>query len=371
MDKSSNNSNTQVVQSKQKKYTKEAVYLQRLKRKLLKHVYLLRAAIAILFVGIVVIVYGLLANLARESGLSQKAALARDFLLPKSELLNSSNGKTNILILGKGGAGHDAPDLTDTMILATIDHNLPKATLISLPRDIWVDPLKTKLNSVYYWGNQKEANGGLVLAKSTVEEIVGLPIHYALVFDFSSFKEVVEVLGGIDVEVQTAFVDTKFPIAGKEDDLCGGDPDFGCRYETVEFKSGLQTMDSETALKFVRSRNAEGDEGTDLARGARQQKVIDAVVGKFLSKEILLSPKRINQIIDITLASFETDMQQNQLATIARFIYNAKNEIINKTIPQELLENPKDRANYDNLYVFVPVSGDWKEVQEWVKATTQ
>lgn len=371
MDKSSNNSNTLDDIPKQKKYSREALLFHRLKRKLLKHVYLLRAAIAILLIGIVIVVFSLLANLAHESGLTQKVTLARDFLIPKSELLNSSNGKTNILILGKGGAGHDAPDLTDTLILATVDRTVPKTTLISIPRDIWVDPLKTKINSVYYFGNQKEAGGGLVLAKSTVEEIVGLPIHYALVFDFSSFKEVVEVLGGIEVEVQTAFVDEKFPIAGKEDDLCDGDPEFACRFETIEFKAGLQAMDAETALKFVRSRNADGDEGTDLARGARQQKVIDAVISKILSKEILLSPKRMTQVIDITLASFETDMQQNQLATIARYIYNAKNNMVNQAIPEDLLENPRDKINYDNLYVFVPTSGDWKEVQEWVKATTQ
>jgi len=113
-----------------------------------------------------------------------------------------------------------------------------------------------------------------VLAKSVAEEIVGIPVHYAVVVDFDFFQKVIDELGGIEVDVETDFVDDRYPIKGREDDLCNGDPKFSCRYETVEFKKGLQFMDGGAALKFVRSRNAEGDEGTDLARIARQEKVI-------------------------------------------------------------------------------------------------
>src|SRR5690606_10518850 len=98
--------------------------------------------------------------------------------------------------------------------------------------------------------------------KTQVEKIAGVPVHYAVVVDFNAFENVIDLIGGIEVNVLTPFVDSKYPIPGKENDLCGGDPEFTCRYETLVFEKGLTFMDGETALKFARSRNAEGDEGT-------------------------------------------------------------------------------------------------------------
>ena len=67
--------------------------------------------------------------------------------------------------------------------------------------------------------------------------------------------------------IPKAFTDSQYPIAGKENDACGGDATFACRYKTVQFQAGSQHMDGKTALMYVRSRHAEGDEGTDFARG--------------------------------------------------------------------------------------------------------
>jgi len=146
----------------------------------------------------------------------------------------------NILILGKGGQGHEAPDLTDTVIFASLKHNDPTLALVSLSRDIWIPELRAKLNSAYYWGNQKQENGGQILAKSTVEQIVGKPIHYIVVVDFSGFKNIIDTLGGIEVEVERSFIDERYPISGREADDCGGDdPEFLCRFETVSFAASI------------------------------------------------------------------------------------------------------------------------------------
>jgi LCP family protein required for cell wall assembly len=269
--------------------------------------------------------------------------------------------------LGKGGLGHESPDLTDTIVFASIGHNDHSAVFISLPRDIWISSLRAKLNSAYYWGNQKQEKGGVLLAKSTVEEIVGQPVQYALVIDFSGFEKIIDVIDGIDVDVQNNFTDEKYPIAGRENDNCGGDREYKCRYETISFEKGIQKMDGATALKFVRSRNAQGDEGTDLARAARQEKVIVAIKSKILSVDVLLSPRRLRELIKAVTGSIETDIGPEQAAILARRILQAKDSLNTHILPENLLINPPPLPKYDNLYVFIPKNGDWSKIHDWVE----
>ncbi|MEJ2441683.1 MAG: LCP family protein, partial [Patescibacteria group bacterium] len=98
-----------------------------------------------------------------------------------AQKIQTTEDRTNILILGRSGEGHDSPDLTDTIIFASVGHTDHSVKLISLPRDIWIPELRAKLNSTYYWGNQRQKGGGIILAKSTVESILGQPVHYGLV----------------------------------------------------------------------------------------------------------------------------------------------------------------------------------------------
>src|SRR3990167_9409715 len=230
--------------------------------------------------------------------------------------LESDNGRVNVLLLGIGGKGHEGPDLTDTIILASVDKGAKDVVLIAIPRDLWVPNLSAKINSAYAHGQEKQNGKGLDLAKETVSTLLGIPVHYAFRIDFNGFIEAVDLVGGLDVEVENSFVDPKYPISGKEDDLCGltietqekdgvfeqvvkdatgsaiplsaindeNDP-FTCRYEELSFTKGLRHMDGAVALKFVRSRHGTGGEGSDFARSARQQKVILAFRQKVLSTE--------------------------------------------------------------------------------------
>lgn len=278
--------------------------------------------------------------------------------------------KVNFLVLGKGGAGHEAPDLTDTMIFVSLkikDKNRkPGVYLISLPRDIWIEPLRTKLNSVYYWGNKKEPGGGLAFSKAVVEDVVGETIHYGLVVDFSLFKEVIDTLGGVDIYVEEPFVDEWYPIAGRENDSCNGDPLFKCRYETVEFKEGWQKMDGGTALKFVRSRKSQGDEGNDLARAKRQQLVIKAIIGSLKKKDFWLSFNRVKSLLVLINKYVETDLDEKTMIALAKHFFKARSNIENEVLSQDLFIVPPRLPKYDNLYVFIPKSGDFKEVHKWV-----
>jgi LCP family protein required for cell wall assembly len=350
-----------------KKIDKRKIAISRFKRKLLKHVWLIRTGLIALILFGFYLFYFLISLILGRLGVISYMGLIGDFIFTPTQKIQTREDRTNILILGKGGEGHEAPDLTDTVIFASITHINPSLSLVSLPRDIWIPELRAKLNSTYYWGNQKKENGGLILTKSTVESIVGQPVHYGLVIDFSGFMKIVDVLGGVEVNVEGAFVDEKYPIAGKEDDECDGDPEYRCRYETISFEKGLQTMDGETALVFARSRNAEGDEGTDLAREIRQQKILAAIQTKTLSSEVLFSPKKILSVWEVVRESVETDIDPSVGAILARRLLQTRSIIESHVLPEDLLVNPPVQYRYDNLYVFVPEAGDWEEVHSWIE----
>jgi LCP family protein required for cell wall assembly len=300
-------------------------------------------------------------------GLKNTYILASNFITAPVENVVSDNGRTNILIMGKAGGEHEGTDLTDTMILASVQLGKPTISLTSIPRDLWIPEIRAKVNSAYYWGNQR-SEGGIPFAKSTVEKVVGVPIQYGLVIDFSAFKDIVDAIGGIEVNVERPFTDQRYPIEGRENDLCDGDPLFACRYETLSFDAGAQKMDGDTALKFVRSRMAEGDEGTDQAREARQQKVIGAIKSKVMSPKVFLNPRRVIAVFDIVQNSVETDINIQTAAVLARKAVDAGESIKQYLIPDALLVNPPINKTYDSQYVFIPKAGNgnWKDVHAWV-----
>jgi len=231
--------------------------------------------------------------------------------------LQPKPGRTNFLVLGISGGDHSGPDLTDSIIFFSVESQSGKGLLLSLPRDIWIAPLRTKLNSVYHYQ-------GLEATKQNVGEILGQKIDYSLVIDFNLFTKIVDELGGVTVNVERTFDDFKYPIAGKEDDLCNGDKEYKCRYEHVHFDAGLQTMDGVTALKYVRSRNAEGEEGTDFARSQRQQRLLAAIKEKIFTPQIILNPRKIMSLWNLVMANIKTDVPQDEYTNLLKIALRMK-----------------------------------------------
>lgn len=288
--------------------------------------------------------------------------------------LKETSGRTNILILGIAGGNHDGANLTDTMIFLSVDTKTYAMTMVSIPRDIWVDSLKSKINSAYEFGEEKRKGGGLILTKAVVEDTLGQPVHYALLINFSGFTKMIDRLGGLDIEIENSFDDPKYPIAGLENDLCDGDPEYLCRYERLHFDKGLQTMNGEQALKYVRSRQAEGDEGTDFARSRRQQKMLTSFKNKILSYKILLSPGKILALQKEFGENVSTDIQTSEiddLLKISRKLNSSKIKTLvldtgdEKTGREGLLINPS-AWEYKGAWVLVPKAGNWGEIQRYI-----
>jgi LCP family protein required for cell wall assembly len=255
--------------------------------------------------------------------------------------------------MGMGGGNHEGSDLTDTIIVMSVKPENSTMSLISLPRDIWSETLQDKINSAYHYGEAKVKGGGITLAKVVIEDIIGIPLHYALIMDFSEFKTIIDLAGGIDINIRNGFTDKDYPVEGKENDECGGDPLYRCRYREVTFISGTQHMDGETALIYVRSRHAEGDEGTDFSRSRRQQEVLVALKDE-LSRPLQII--RLRQNLNIFRAldkATDTDMTVGVLLTLIKTGGKADSRKIRKITLDDMFTSPPEYL-YGGRYVLIP-----------------
>ena len=189
-------------------------------------------------------------------------------------------GKVNFLILGSDElANRDSErPLTDTMIVASLNLKTAQISLFSLPRDIWVTSAKTKINALYADSMTANPNDPTKLPKQTIEELTGVPIQHTIIIKLNALSELVDIVGGVDVNVKESFTDPLFP-RSDVDVTKVHDPRL--LYETVSFASGSTHMSGADVLKYVRSRHSTGDQGSDNARGSRQQDVILALIEKF------------------------------------------------------------------------------------------
>src|SRR5260221_1552481 len=139
-------------------------------------------------------------------------------------------------------------------------------------------------------------------------------------------------------------------------------------------------MDGDTALKFVRSRHAAGAEGTDIARAARQQIIISSIVKKAITPQVFTNLVIDKKMIAIAKENIETDLKPSEEATLARFAFNAKDNMKSYTIPDNLLYNPPNEYKYFNklfthAFVFIPnnkqsIYGntlDFGDIHNWVQ----
>ena len=288
--------------------------------------------------------------------------------------LDQTDGRTNILALGvdrrsnRGFVG----GLTDTIMVVSLDAKKKDATIISIPRDLWVEmeecekQPRGKINSAY-------ACGGFELTQKVVGEVLGIPIHYFAIVDFESFEEAIDILGGVEVDVERAFDDYTYPIFGKELDQCDGDPEYNCRYEHLHFDAGLQHMDGETALAFARSRHAEGSEGSDFARIKRQQKVALAAKDKALSLQTLTNPGKLRELYDLFSDSIETNVGFKEVERFYQLSRSFEDGQVNSYLldgswdNEEALLHTPEKELYGGAYVLVPKAGNYFEIHYFVQ----
>jgi LCP family protein required for cell wall assembly len=220
---------------------------------------------------------------------------------------NTTKERVNILLLGIDQRESEAslPTRTDTMILLTIDPVGKTMGMLTIPRDLWVPipgldkGLEERINTAHFYGDvYKYPGGGPALAKKTVQYNLGVPVHYYVRVDFKSFEKIVDVLGGVTINVENAIRDNEYP-----------DGNYGTI--SIYIPAGLQHMDGETALRYVRTRHADSDFG----RTRRQLQFLVAMRDQALKLNILPKvPSLISQFRD----SVKTDLSANEIISLAR-----------------------------------------------------
>jgi len=212
--------------------------------------------------------------LAFGSAISTQSSLST-----QTGYMNTSD-RVNILVMGYGGSGHDGAYLTDSMVVMSLMPQSHHTTLISVPRDLWVqNPPNsgnyTKINAVYPIASQNNANAvaGGDAAAQKVSLVTGLDIKYWITINFAGFRDFINAIGGVDVNVPDNFK-AKYP--------ANDDPTINPNWKTVQFTKGLHHMDGETAIEYARARYVIDNpaEGTDFARSARQQLIMKAALAK-------------------------------------------------------------------------------------------
>ncbi len=250
----------------------------------------------------------------------------------KPELKKDPTGNfTNALIIGVDTRENGNYANTDTMIFLSYNHTTHNIVMISVPRDFLVETDKTthwynKINGVYSYNESLKQGSGLEALKTTIEEVVGQQIQYYAMVDFKAFTQIIDAVGGIDVNVENSFTDYYYLDS-----------------TTVSFTAGPQTMDGETALKYARSRKSlDNGEGTDYARARRQQKVISALQEKIISTDTLANPKTLIQI----LSSLSDSIKVSE--------FTQDDVIAALTIGKDMLQN----GNKHYSFVLDPASGN-------------
>lgn len=308
------------------------------------------------FLGLIIVVGGFLAYktfIATKKIIQENVGGGAPAILDKTsprELKGEGDGRINILLLGMGGEGHAGSYLTDTVMVLSIDPKTKKVAMLSIPRDLYIYIGKgyNRINTMYWTGEKdKIKGGGLAYSKEVVSDLLDINIHYGVMVDFNGFKDIVNALGGVTVNVDKDLVDTTYPTEK------GG-------YQTLKIKKGTQQMNGELALKYARSRHST----SDFDRAARQQKLMVAIKEKAFKLETILDPTKISGLMDALGNHLKTDIQ---LWEIQRLIEIAKevdaSKIVNKVINGE--EGLVKTTMINGMSVVVPISGDYSEIRKF------
>jgi polyisoprenyl-teichoic acid--peptidoglycan teichoic acid transferase len=263
-----------------------------------------RIGIALLVLVLLLLVWGVASYFAFASGV--KSAHKRlppgteEALTRQNALLLST--PSDILLLGTDHAdqaGHESAQRSDSIMLLRTDPSRHRISYLSIPRDLRV-PIPGLGDSKV---NAAMQSGGPALAIKTIQSYTGLPINHVIVVDFARFKEVIDAIGGITVNVPEPII-SKFDCPYPTETRCS-------RWDGWRFAKGPQHMDGKRALIYSRVRkNSLNAADTDVTRTARQQEVLQAMLSKMtrvttLAKLPFIGSKLVKPLAtDLSAAQF-------------------------------------------------------------------
>jgi LCP family protein required for cell wall assembly len=293
------------------------------------------------------------------------SALALSKEIDPNTLNGEGDGRVNILLTGKGGENHEGGQLTDTIMIASLDPINNGVVLLSVPRDLWVKPdglWPMKINAVYnsareqyLYDNPKQSKeaetAGINALEKVVEEYMGVKINYYGMVDFTAFEEAVNTLGGITVNMPEDYYDPTMLIGGKY----------------LKLDAGPNVLDGGHTLGLARSRY--GAERGDFDRGRNQQLVLLGIKDKVLSTGTFVNPLKISQLLSTFGNRVSTNFSVDDLMRLYELSKNIPNENITNVDLAMEGEAVVTTGNIGGQSVVYPIAGidDYSEVKKFVR----
>lgn len=302
-------------------------------------------------------------------GGSSAAALSSN--VDPTLLKGEGDGRVNILLLGVGGASHKGGDLTDTIMVASVDPVNNQAVLLSIPRDLWSKMPNNyvgnynKINAAYeagkykYIGRQDSDNkdrkavlAGFQGIDGVVERIAGIPIHYNMLVDFKAFSQAVDTVGGITVNAPEELRD---PTMAWENG-----------WSSVLAKQGSNDFNGKQALNYVRSRQT----SSDFARGERQRLVMVALKDKTANMGTLTNPVKLSNLMSAFGDNVQSDISISDMTRMATIMKNIPSNQIQSVGLAENGNSFVTTGNINGMSVVIPKAGleDYSKIQAYIRS---
>lgn len=293
----------------------------------------------------------------------------------ETPLKGETNGRINILLAGDStdDPNHAGAQLTDSILLLSIDTKNRTAFLLSIPRDLWVyvpgmssyQKINTA-NTITNFSTPGYPSGGMGELEQIVQSQLGIPIDYYGLMDYGAFKDAVNAVGGVTITIQSP------------DPYGLYDP-----YTNLKLPNGPVTLDGQQALNLARARGdgpgAYGFPNSDFDRTSHQRQLFLAVAAKAKSAGVLANPVKISDLFSALGNNFQTDLSlQNVLrliqitkgispTTIQSYSFSST---ISSTTPNPLLINYTDPSSGEEALIPSSGIGDYGQLQQYYEQLT-
>lgn len=284
----------------------------------------------------------------------------------KAPLRQDENGRSNILVFGTSedneGGDHPGGNLTDSIMMVSMDQTKKNAFMVSMPRDFWVEYEEScdvgyegKINAAYMCGSgdgQDEQAGAEALRKK-VGEVFGLDIQYYAHVNNTVLRDAVNAVGGVEVKIES-------------DDPRGiYDPNFDwqCNHQCNMVKyanNEVAQLDGDHALALARARNAQGGYGLaggNFDRERNQQKIIRALQQKAINAGTLMNFGKVTGLIDALGNNLRTNFQIKEIRTLTDLAQEINGDKLQSLSLEDEEAAVVTTGNYAGQSIVRPVSG--------------
>jgi len=293
--------------------------------------------------------------------------------LSAAPLKCEGSGRCNIILAGNSAddPGHDGANLTDSIMIVSIDMKNNTAFMLSVPRDLYVNIPGNgyaKINEAYPDGQSEHfkqagyASGGMGLLEKTVSQDFGIPISYYALIDYGALRDAVNAVGGIQVDIQS---DDPRGLYDPSIDYATGGP-------LVKLTNGWHTLDGEQALDLARARGdaygSYGFDASDFERTQNQRIMMLALKSKIMTSKVLADPIKLGQLFDAFGNHVHTDLSTGNI----RRLYDVSKQISGSNVQSYGLNLLSNYSTPNGESALIPAAGigDYSQIQLYLKELT-